>query len=226
MTVFKNDKELFQFIQEHLYVAAVCDILDETGYRNQAMHQRLRPLLMDINHCGFVGRARTFHWIETDTISEEDPYGLEIEAMDSLKAGDVVVHSTDYNGTNAPWGELMSTVSKNKGVVGCICDSQVRDCVKIIEMNFPVFYAGIRPLDSKGRGLVVGYDVPIQCGGVTVHPGDLIFSDFDGIVVVPKEVELEVFIRAKEKVESENHSRLELQNGSTLRDVYNKYKSL
>ena len=69
-------------------------------------------------------------------------------------------------------------------------------------------------------------DVPIQCGGVTVHPGDLIFSDFDGIVVVPKEVELEVFIRAKEKVQNENHSRLELQNGSTLRDVYNKYKSL
>ena len=92
----------------------------------------------------------------------EDPYGLEIEAMDSLKAGDVVVHSTDYNGTNAPWGELMSTISKNKGVAGCVCDSQVRDCVKIIEMNFPVFYAGIRPLDSKGRGMVVGYDVPFN----------------------------------------------------------------
>jgi regulator of RNase E activity RraA len=190
------------------------------------MHQRLRPLLTDIKNCGFVGRARTFHWIETQTILEDDPYGLEIEAMDSLKAGDVVVHSTDYNGTNAPWGELMSTISKNKGVVGCVCDSQVRDCIKIIEMKFPVFYAGIRPLDSKGRGLVVGYDVPIQCGGVLVNSGDLIFSDFDGIVVVPKELESEIFHRAKEKVENENHSRRELQNGSTLREVYNKYKSL
>lgn len=226
MTHFKDDKELFHFIHKHLYVAAVCDILDETGHRNQAMHQRLRPLLMDINNCGFVGRARTFHWVETQTIQEDDPYGLEIEAMDSLKAGDVVVHSTDYNGTNAPWGELMSTISKNKGVAGCICDSQVRDCVKIIEMNFPVFYAGIRPLDSKGRGMVTGYDVPIQCGGVTVNPGDLIFADFDGVVVVPKDIESEVFHRAKEKVENENHSRRELQNGSSLREVYNKYKSL
>jgi len=226
MTVFNNDAELFSFIHKHLYVASVCDILDEAGYRNQAMHQRLRPLLVDMYNCGFVGRARTFHWIETDTISEDDPYGLEIEAMDSLKAGDVVVHSTDYNGTNAPWGELMSTISKNKGVVGCICDSQVRDCVKIIEMKFPVFYAGIRPLDSKGRGLVTGYDIPIQCGGVNVNPGDLIFSDFDGIVVVPKEVEQEVLYRAKEKVENENHSRLELQNGRSLREVYNKYKTL
>ncbi len=83
-------------------------------------------------------------------------------------------------------------------------------------MNFPVFYAGIRPLDSKGRGLVIDYDVPIQCGGVTVNPGDLIFADFDGIVVVPKEVESEIFHRAKEKVENENHSRRELQNGRSL----------
>jgi regulator of RNase E activity RraA len=226
MTYFKDDKELFQFIRKFLHVASVCDILDELGYRNQAMHQRLRPLLSDINNCGFVGRAKTFHWIETDEISVEDPYGLEIEAMDSLKAGDVVVHSTDYNGTNAPWGELMSTISKNKGVAGCVCDSQVRDCVKIIEMNFPVFYAGIRPLDSKGRGLVVGYDVPVQCGNVLVNPGEIIFADFDGIVVVPREVESEIFYKAKEKVENENHSRRELQNGISLREVYDKYKSL
>jgi 4-hydroxy-4-methyl-2-oxoglutarate aldolase len=226
MTYFKDDEELFLFIRKHLYVAAVCDILDEIGHRNQAMHQRLRPLLMDIYNCGFVGRARTFHWVETEIIIEEDPYGLEIEAMDSLRAGDVVVHSTDYHGTNAPWGELMSTIAKNKGVKGCICDSQVRDCIKIIEMNFPVFYAGIRPLDSKGRGMVVGYDIPIQCGGVTVNPGDLIFSDFDGVVVVPKDIETEVFHRAKGKVDNENLSRRELQNGKTLREVYNKYKSL
>jgi 4-hydroxy-4-methyl-2-oxoglutarate aldolase len=226
MQEFKDDQELFYFIHKYLYVASVCDILDEAGYRNQAMHQRLRPLLTDIKNCGFVGRARTFHWIETQDILEDDPYGLEIEAMDSLKAGDVVVHSTDYNGTNAPWGELMSTISKNKGVAGCVCDSQVRDCVKIIEMEFPVFYAGIRPLDSKGRGMVVGYDVPIECGGVLVNPGDLIFSDFDGIVVIPKQLESEIFHRAKEKVENENHSRRELQNGRSLREVYNKYKSL
>lgn len=226
MKLFKNDSELYSFIREHLYVASVCDILDEMGYRNQAMHQRLRPLLTDIRNCGFVGRARTLNWVETDQVLEEDPYRLEIEAMDSLRAGDVVVHSTDFNGTNAPWGELMSTISKNKGVAGCVCDSQIRDCVKIIEMQFPVFYAGIRPLDSKGRGLVTDYDVPVPCGGVEVNPGDLVYSDFDGIVVIPKAVEQEVFYRAKEKVESENLSRRELLSGRSLREVYDKYKAL
>ncbi len=222
----ETDRNLFSFIKEHLYVASVCDILDEMGYRQQAMHQRLRPLLTDMKNCGFIGRTRTFNWVETDEILTENPYGLEIEAMDSLRPGDVVVHSTDFKGTNAPWGELMSTVALQKGVAGCVCDSQIRDCIKIMDMGFPVFYRGIRPLDSKGRGLVIAYDVPIVCGEVRVHPGDLIYADFDGIIVVPKAAEAEVFLRAREKVENENHSRLELMGGKSLREVYDKYKSL
>ena len=74
-------------------------------------------------------------------------------------------------------------------------------------MNFPVYYAGIRPLDSKGRGLVIAYDVPVQCGEVLVNPGDLIFADFDGIVVIPKMIEKEVVQKAKEKVNAENLSQ-------------------
>jgi regulator of RNase E activity RraA len=222
----RSDSSLFDFIRQNLYVAAVCDILDELGYRNQAMHQRLRPLLPDIRNCGFIGRAKTLEWKEVNYIDEENPYGLEIAAVDSLKHGDVVVHSTDVNGTNAPWGELMSTVAKRNGVAGCVCDSQVRDCIKIIEMNFPVFFAGIRPLDSKGRGLVTGYDVPVHCGDVLVNPGDLIFADFDGVVVIPKKIEEAVVHKAKEKVHAENLSRSELLQGKTLREVYDKYKAL
>ena len=222
---FHNDSDLFSFIKQHLYVAAVCDILDELGYRNQAMHQRIRPLLPDIDNCGFIGRAKTFRWMETDHV-DEDPYGLEIDAMDSLAAGDVVVHSTDHGGTNAPWGELMSTVALRNGVAGCVCDSQIRDCIKIIKMGFPVYYTGIRPLDSKGRAIVMAYDVPVNCGDVLVHPGDIIFADFDGIVVVPKAAEQEVFEKAYEKVHNENLTRKELLIGKSLREVYNKYKSL
>lgn len=222
---FHNDTDLFNFIKQHLYVAAVCDILDELGYRNQAMHQRLRPLLPDIKNCGFIGRARTFRWMETDHVAE-DPYGLEIEAMDSLKAGDIVVHSSDHGGTNAPWGELMSTIAKRNGVAGCVCDSQVRDCIKIIEMDFPVYYAGIRPLDSKGRAIVIAYDVPVRCGEVLVYPGEIIFADFDGVVVVPKAAEHNVFEKAMEKVNNENLSRKKLIEGKSLREVYDKYKSL
>jgi regulator of RNase E activity RraA len=221
-----KEQVFLEEIKQQLYVAAICDILDDLGYRNQAMHQRLRPILPDIRNCGFVGRARTFEWIESDVINEDEPFGLEIEAMDSLNEGDVVVHNTDKNGTNAPWGELMSTVAKRKGVAGCVCDSQIRDCVKIIEMGFPVYYTGIRPVNSKGRGNVVAYDVPVECGGVKVNPGDLIYADFDGVTVIPKAVESEVIRMAKGKVHNENLSRIELLKGLSLRKVFDKYKSL
>ena len=221
--MFSNTAEMANSIYAGLYVAAVCDILDALGYRNQAMHHRLRPLLPDRTKCGFVGRARTIRWMEADYVVEEDPYGLEIDAMDSLKPGDVVVHSTDFAGTNAPWGGLMSTVAKRNGAVGCVCDSQIRDCNQIIDMGFPVYYTGIRPLDSMGRGIVMAYDVPVSCGGVLVKPGDLIFADFDGIVVVPNQVEEAVIVQAKEKVHKENLSNKELLEGKSLREVFTKY---
>ena len=120
----------------------------------------------------------------------------------------------------------MSTVAINKGAAGCVCDSQIRDCVRIIEMEFPVYYTGIRPLDSKGRAIVTDYDVPVRCGDVLVHPGDIIFADFDGVVVIPRAIENEVMEKAKDKANRENLSRKELLQGNSLRAVYDKYKSL
>ncbi len=224
--MFESEEQKFQFLKENLYVAVICDVLDSLGYRNQAMHSRLRPLLPGVSTCGFVGRARTIQWMQTNHINEEDPYGLELEAMDSLKAGDVVVHAIDPIAECAPWGELMTTVAMRNGAVGCICDSNVRDCVKIIEMGFPVFHAGIKPLDSKGRGSVQAFDVPVECGGVPVQSGELIFADFDGIVVVPKDVEQEALKLAANKVEQENCARTYLNQGRTMRETYETYKVL
>lgn len=216
-----GDPALFAWIRRSLYVPAICDILDSLGRTQQAMHHRLRPL--DPGNCVFVGRAKTFRWMETDYVVEEDPYGLEIDAMDSLKPGDVAVHSTDYGLTNAPWGELMSTVAKRNGAVGCVCDSLIRDCQKINKLRFPVFHTGIRPLDSKGRGRVMAYDVPVVCGEVLVKPGELIFADFDGVVVIPRDVEDSVIKLAAEKVKKENASRAALRKGRTLRDVFDEF---
>lgn len=216
-----GDSKFFSAIREHLYTAAVSDVLDGLGHMNQAMHHRVRPL--DRENCVIVGRAKTFRWMETDYVVEEDPYGLEIEAMDSLKPGDVAVHSTDASFTNAPWGELMTTLAKRNGATGCVCDGLIRDCQKITKLNFPVFHVGVRPVDSKGRGRVMAYDVPVRCGEVLVNPGDLIFADFDGVVVIPKQIEKKVIRLAMEKVGKENASRRELLKGRTLRDVFDEY---
>ena len=117
----------------------------------------------------------------------------------------------------------MSTAAKMRGAVGCICDSLTRDCKKIMALNFPVFTTGIRPLDSRGRGHVMAYDVPIRCGDVLLHSGELIITDFDGIVVVPKAAEERVLALAKDKVTQENSTRKELFEGKLLKEVYAKF---
>lgn len=117
----------------------------------------------------------------------------------------------------------MSTIAKRNGAVGSICDSMIRDCRKIISMGFPLFYTGIRPVDSLGRGRVMAYDVPVRCGDVVVNPGDLVFADFDGVVVVPRALEDKVLDLAYQKVYKEDQSRTDLLNGDSLRTVYDRY---
>jgi 4-hydroxy-4-methyl-2-oxoglutarate aldolase len=226
MIQFKNDDELFSFINERLYVASVCDILDEMGYRNQAMHQRLRPILPEMRKCGFVGRARTFQWEDVSDLTDENDESINIELFDTLKEAEVVVHSTDPDFCSATWDAMLSAVSQLKGLAGCVCDGLVRQGTKLIEIGFPVFHSGICPVNSKKRRRVVENDIPVYCGNVKVFPGDLVYADFDGVVVIPVKVQTEVFRKASEKVESENCSRSELLQGKSLREVYDKYKSL
>ena len=99
----------------------------------------------------------------------------------------------------------------------------MRDVRKIEELGFPVFAAGIKPVDSMGRGMVTAYNVPVECGEVLVHPGDFVFADFDGVVVVPQAIVKEVLALAADKVRRENSSRAELMQGAYLRDVFAKY---
>jgi len=170
-----------------------------------------------------VGRARTLLWMATYEEVKPNPYVNEMEAIDSLKPGDVPVHSTDYSWTVAPWGELLSTAAQMRGSTGTVVDALVRDVKRIIALQFPTFARGIKPVDSCGRGFVADFDVTIRCGDVEVHPGDIVFGDFDGIVVIPRAAEAEVLSRALAKVDGENNTRSELVQGRLLHEVYAKY---
>lgn len=215
-----SDSEKFATIRERLYTPVVSDALDRLGHTHQAMRHDIRPV-----HADFVvvGRARTLLWMATYEPVTKNPYVNEIRAIDSLRPGDVAVHSTDHSGTIAPWGELLSTAARMRGATGTIVDGFVRDVRQIIAMSFPVFARGIMPLDSWGRGYVADVDVKVACGGVLVSPGDLVFGDYDGIVVIPSAIEDEVLARALEKVTGENRSREELLQGRLLREVYERH---
>lgn len=211
--------EMFRLLEDSLYTAVVSDALDQLGLRNQAMAEYIRPLNPGFR---FAGWARTIVCSDTHYIPD-DPYEKEIEAIDSILPGEVVVVSTQQSRRNAPWGELLSTAAKAREGRGAVIDGLVRDVKKIEELGFPVFATGIKPVDSIGRGIVTNYNIPTDCGGVVVHPMDLIFGDFDGVVVVPAEAVKEVIKIATDKANRENSSRSELAEGAYLRDVYAKY---
>jgi 4-hydroxy-4-methyl-2-oxoglutarate aldolase len=215
----KWDVEVCKFVEANLYTAVVSDSLDQLGVRNKAMREYLRPV-----HSGCIcaGWARTIACSDVYHVPD-DPYAIEIEAVDSLLPGEIAVVGTQKSIRNAPWGELLSTAARARGARGAVVDGLVRDVRKIENIDFPVFASGIKPVDSMGRGLVTAYNVPVECGEVLVHPGDFVFADFDGVVVVPSEIVNEVIALATDKVQRENNSRRELMAGNYLRDVYNKY---
>lgn len=215
----RADQELFAHLADTLYTAVVSDALDELGHREQAMAEHLRPVGANVK---FAGWARTIACMDMYHV-DGDPYGMEIEAIDSILPGEVVVVSTGGSRRNAPWGELLSTAAIARGARGAVVDGLVRDVGRIQQLGFPLFAAGIKPVDSRGRGRVVSFNVPVDCGGVLVSPGDLVFADLDGVIAIPASVVDEVIRIATDKVSRETHSREELQKGAYLRTVYDKY---
>lgn len=213
------DIDLFAHIERNLYTAVLSDALDDMGIRDRAMREDLRPIGQET---GFAGWARTVSCADVYYLPE-NPYTLEIEALDSVLPGEVVVVDTRESKRNAPWGELLSTAARARGARGAVIDGLVRDVKKIVELGFPVIAAGIKPVDSRGRGMVIDYNVPVKCGGVRVSPGDLIVADFDGVLAIPASAVDEAVRRATDKVSRENSSRMELMKGAYLRDVYDKY---
>lgn len=214
-----NDTELFDMMEERLHAAVLSDALDAAGYREQALCHTIRPLHPETV---VVGRAMPVLCVDVYELPEH-PYQQEIAAVDSLKQNDVLVSTTNGSTRICFWGELLSTAARARGARGAIIDGFIRDARQILEMRFPVFTTGLSPVDSNGRGEVIAYDVPIDCGGVTVNPGDIVFGDADGIVVIPHVAETAVIQAALEKISGENRTRDELQAGATLREVYDKY---
>jgi regulator of RNase E activity RraA len=213
--------DLFRKDRGSLSVSVVSDVLDGLGYRSQAMSPAIRPLDDEVM---LLGYARTGLYHDVDDVKDgENPYELEIALIDDLKPGEVAVLGCGKSGRIAPWGELLSTASVARGATGCVTDGLVRDISLIRKMGFPVFCGGIGPLDSKGRGKLVEMDVPIECGGVRVRSGDLMFGDADGVIVIPREVRDETIAKALEKVSAENMTREELARGARLKDIYDKY---
>jgi regulator of RNase E activity RraA len=202
---------------EKLYTPVLADVLDRLGYRNQFLRADIRPLFPKARLAGY---ALTVQIAPATEVAPAEPYKGELAAVDALAPLDVmVVSKCDWS----YWGELLSTAARYRGCRGIVIDGFTRDTQAIIEMGFPVFCRGIHPADSLGRLEVLGHNLPIVCGDVTVYPNDLVLGDHDGIVVVPAAIAEKALAAAEEKVRGENMVRKKLAEGMSASEAFKRY---
>ena len=201
------------------YSAVIMDVMDAMNIRVQCIDPLIKPLVPNMKTWG---EAVTIY-LETVTDVPERPFQMEMEMLDDMKEGQVIVAQCNANELSAFWGGLLSNGAVGRKVAGAIMDGGARDYNEIVKLNFPTFCAGLTPYDSQGRMDGKERDIPIVCGGIRVCPGDLVYGDVDGVVVVPREVVDEVIARAWEKVQGENTVREELRAGASVVKTFEKY---
>lgn len=206
-------------MREKLYCAVVCDALDGLGFTHQSPRVALVPQTVE----GLlVGRCKTTLWTDM-AHTDPRPYELELQAVDACQPDDVVIAAAQGSTRSGVWGELLSTAARNRGCIGAIVDGAVRDTRQMSAMGFAVYARGRCLYDSQNRQRVIDVDVAVEIDGVRFRPGDLVFADADGVVVVPQEIEAEAIQRAWDKVHAENITRDAIRAGMLATEAYAKY---
>ena len=201
------------------YSAVLTDVLDALGLRTQCMAPSIRPLTPTTKAWGEAVTIR----LEAVTAPPDDPYQLEMEVIDDLREGDLIVAQCEGPQLSAFWGGLLTNAAVGHKAAGVVTDGGCRDYQEIVSLGFPVFCRGLTPYDSLGRIDGKERGVPVTCGGIRVRPGDLVYADVDGIVVVPQAVAEEVIAKAWDKVQGESRVREELRAGASVVETFAKY---
>ena len=228
MAMWKNDNEMFALMKEKLYTPVVGDILDQMGYNHQFLPAAIRPLASQVP-TQLITSVKGDNWMKLAgyacTVLENDvygvpkkPFGYMTEALDQLKPNEIYVATGAHN--SALWGELLTASAKARGAVGAVVDGYSRDTAMVLEQNFPVFCSGTWAQDSSIRTNVVDFRCPIETGQATIHDGDVIFGDVDGVLVIPREVAEEVIEKSLEKAAGEKKVRKAIEGGMSATEAF------
>lgn len=224
--LWQSDQELIQLARRELFTAVVGDVMDKLALRRQFLSPRIQPLRDDMV---VIGRAMTV--LEADVFEErvEDsanplmrkPFGLMLEALDDLRPNEVYI-CTGSSPSYALWGELMSTRAMKLGAAGAVVDGFSRDTRGILKLDppFPVFSHGRYAQDQGPRGKVIDFRVPIEMNGVRVTSGDIVFGDIDGVCIIPRAAEQEVFRLALEKARGEQRVAKAIRDGMSAVEAF------
>jgi regulator of RNase E activity RraA len=217
-TIWQDDAELFTSMRERLFTAAVGDVLDTMGLLHQFLPPGIVPLRQDM-----VVAGRAMPVLEADCFGRgERPFGLMLHALDDLKRNEVYIASGG-SPRYALWGELMSTRAMQLGAAGAVVNGYSRDTRGILGLGFPTFSRGSYAQDQGYRGKVVDFRVRIEIEGVAIAPGDIVFGDVDGVLIIPRDAAREAISKALEKVSQESAVRTAIVNGMSTVDAFEKF---
>jgi regulator of RNase E activity RraA len=176
-------------------------------------HEFMDPELRPIgSRFAFAGPAVTVRAFGMDS-------AIVHYAIDAAQPGDVIIVDRLGDRRYACWGGGVAVAAHAKGIVGAVVDGMLTDRVQIEEIGFPVFGRGISPLTTRAPGLTGELNVPVRCGGVIVHPGDIILADDDGIVVLPPQRVAEIVEACLPRVEREPARHQLLREGASLAEL-------
>ncbi len=228
--MWRSDEELFALMRQQLFPAVVGDILDTMGLLKQFLSPGIRPVRNDMV---IVGRAMPVLESNCFAASEpagqlpisRQPFGLLFQALDDLKPHEVYV-ATGCAPQFALWGGLMTTRALHLKAAGAVLDGYSRDTPELLQMGLPVFSCGGYAQDQGPRGKVVDYRVAVEINGVRISPGDIVFGDLDGVLVIPRHAEEEAIRKALEKASTENKVRLAIQNGMSTVEAFRTFGAM
>jgi regulator of RNase E activity RraA len=221
-----EDDVLFSNLRDKLFTAVVGDALDKMGWRRQFLPPAIAPLRSDSK---LVGRAMPV--LEADIFDDNagsrgaalaKPFGLMLEALDDLRPNEVYV-ATGGSFRYALWGELMSTRARYLKAAGAVLNGFARDAAAIEALNFPTFCRGLYAQDQGPRGKVIDFRTVVEIEGVRIAPGDLLFGDREGVLVIPAEVEAEAVEAALAKASTENRVAIAIRGGLSARDAFDAF---
>ncbi len=205
--------EVLDGFRDLLKVYSPSCVVADAQERQGVMRSYLRPLALDTR---FVGPALTVRL---------EP-GNQVDCLDALtvaQAGDVIVVDAAGETETSVWGGLMSGLCKMKGVAGAVVDGAIRDTDETRDLGFFIFSKAIVPRSThtpfSGRMEPIEINVPIQCAGVLVRPGDLVLGDEIGVVVIAREGAAQVLERAREQAAREEQTRAKIRQGRTVEEL-------
>ncbi len=210
-----SEKELCERY-EQLYTGAVNDVLRELTYLDQTLPVNILPLKFEMAACGIAYTVR----------SNPDPtVGGEMEVraqmLDEMPRECCVVWDAGEEIEAAHWGEVMTASAIARGARMAVVNGGLRDTRQVLAQNFPVFYRYRTSNGSLGRTKITGYNVPLRIGKAYIKPGDVIFGDIDGVIVIPRSVAYEVLLRAEEIKGNERQMRTWVHEGFSAVEMIN-----